>query len=57
MNRGGIGPSSRSKMFTTTIAKRSHTLPTSGTYSFKDMALTPMLGLANINPTPLSLMI
>jgi hypothetical protein len=49
MNKGGIGPSSTSKMFTTTIVERSHTLPT--------MALTPVLGLANINPTPLSLMI
>jgi hypothetical protein len=57
MNRGGIGPSSRSKMFTIIIAKRSHTLPTSETYYFKDMALTLVLGLANINPTPLSLMI
>jgi len=44
MNKGGIGSG---KMFITTIVKRSHTLPTSGTYSFKDMAChNPSLKLA-----------
>jgi nitrogenase subunit NifH len=32
MNKGGIGPSSISKMFTTAIVKRSHTIPISGTF-------------------------
>ncbi len=57
MNKGGIGPSSRSKMFTTTTVKGSHTLHTSGIDSFKDMALLLVLGLINISPTPLFLMI
>ncbi len=44
MNKGGIGSG---KMFTTTIVKRSHTLPTSETYIFKDMACrNPSLRLA-----------
>jgi hypothetical protein len=44
-------------MFIVTIVKSSHTLPTSEINSFKDMALTLVPTLANINPTPSSLMI
>jgi len=51
MNRGGIGPSSGSKMFTTTTVKGSYLL-TSGIDSFKYTALVLMHGLININPTP-----
>jgi hypothetical protein len=57
MNKGSVGPSSGSKMFIATIVEGSHTLPTSGINSLKDMALTLMLKLANISPTPSSLMI
>jgi hypothetical protein len=52
MKKGGIGPSSKRRMFTTSTTKGSHTLPTSKIDSLKDMALALVLGLANINPPP-----
>jgi hypothetical protein len=57
MSKGGIGPSLGSKMFITSTAQGSHTLPISGTNFLRDMALALVLELANINLTPLSLMI